>query len=501
MYMTKEELIARLKDIEWEDFEVKTAKSELPKSVAESISAFANTQGGWIVLGVRQEGKHFEIQGVDNAEKLEQDFISSLRNQSKYNTLISCKQKKYDIDGCKVLAFYIYASDLKPVYFGGTLYNTFIRKGSGDQRASEAEVNAMLRDQQYGIKSEQSIPETSIDMLSMESLGSFRSYVFKQPIIPLNEDCSTEELCRALNIIDKNGLLTYAGLLMFGKYINVRDYVPTFCLDYIEIPGRSLEEADTRYDYRMPEQANIWDSFVIMQRRLTNMIQRPFALDAQGLIDVGDNRYFEVVREALANMVMHADYFSTFRSCVHVFTNRIEFLNAGAPPIPFEQMVGQFYTNPRNPSIAKMFRVTHIAENAGFGMNKLRSWTQLTGGATELTFQRYCTSCTMYLGKFESPNYDTNHVTDSDTNSSEKPVVKPIAESVVESIVENLSAMRARIVWILWKNPNATAKSVSKEVGIAPRNVQEHFRKLQDMGIIRRNGGDFGGYWEIIDKQ
>ena len=65
--MTKEELIARLKDIEWEDFEVKTAKSELPKSVAESVSAFANTQGGWIVLGVRQEGKHFEIQGVDNA--------------------------------------------------------------------------------------------------------------------------------------------------------------------------------------------------------------------------------------------------------------------------------------------------------------------------------------------------------------------------------------------------------------------------------------------------
>ena len=102
--MTKAELIARLQDIEWDDFEVKTAKSELPKNVAESVSAFANTQGGWIVLGVRQEGKHFEIQGVDNAEKLEQDFISSLRNQSKYNTLIASKQKKYNIDGNTVLA-------------------------------------------------------------------------------------------------------------------------------------------------------------------------------------------------------------------------------------------------------------------------------------------------------------------------------------------------------------------------------------------------------------
>ena len=47
--MTQEELIARLQDIEWDDFEVKTAKSELPKNVAESVSAFANPQGGWIV--------------------------------------------------------------------------------------------------------------------------------------------------------------------------------------------------------------------------------------------------------------------------------------------------------------------------------------------------------------------------------------------------------------------------------------------------------------------
>lgn len=41
--MTKDELIAKLRDIEWEDFEVKAAKSELPKNVWESVSAFSNT--------------------------------------------------------------------------------------------------------------------------------------------------------------------------------------------------------------------------------------------------------------------------------------------------------------------------------------------------------------------------------------------------------------------------------------------------------------------------
>lgn len=38
--MTKEELVARLRDIEWDDFEVKVAKSDLPKNIWETVSAF-----------------------------------------------------------------------------------------------------------------------------------------------------------------------------------------------------------------------------------------------------------------------------------------------------------------------------------------------------------------------------------------------------------------------------------------------------------------------------
>ena len=53
--------------------------------------------------------------------------------------------------------------------------------------------------------------------------------------------------------------------------------------------------------------------------------------------------------------------------------------------------------------------------------------------------------------------------------------------------------MRAKIVRIIWKNPNATTLSISKEINIASRNVQEHLRKLQEQGVIRRIGPDKGG--------
>lgn len=90
--MLKAELEKKLQEIEWEDFEVKEAKSDMPKSIWETVSAFSNTAGGWIVLGVKQTGKSFEITGLNNPEKIEQDFTTTLRSD-KFNTKLSCIAK------------------------------------------------------------------------------------------------------------------------------------------------------------------------------------------------------------------------------------------------------------------------------------------------------------------------------------------------------------------------------------------------------------------------
>lgn len=255
--MTKEELIQRLTDIEWDDFEAKEAREKMPDNVWETVSAFSNVSGGWIVFGVKQKGKHFFIEGVENGEKTETDFLNTLRNGQKFNFRLYPKSKKYIIEGKIVLAFFVPSSPFKPIYFGSPM-NTFIRSGSADRRANEMEIAAMMRDQAFGSKSEEVIKGTSIADLNPSSFDTYRNYIRGfNPQLSFNL-LDDEPFCNRIGIT-VDGELTYGGLLMLGKGDIVRRYVRNFWIDYIEIPGKSYNDAFVRYTYRMPELDNIWE--------------------------------------------------------------------------------------------------------------------------------------------------------------------------------------------------------------------------------------------------
>jgi len=58
---------------------------------------------------------------------------------------------------------------------------------------------------------------------------------------------------------------------------------------------------------------------------------------------------------------------------IRVFLNRIEFFNPGALPKPLEELKKGDISLPRNPVITKIFRVINLAENAGYGFDKMFS--------------------------------------------------------------------------------------------------------------------------------
>ena len=106
--MTRDELIARLKGYEWTDFECKKAQRDVPKDAYTTVSAFANTQGGWLLLGVSESAGRLEVTGIDPAafDRVQDAFLTTLRSGQKLNQLVDAQPQVFELDGKRILAFF-----------------------------------------------------------------------------------------------------------------------------------------------------------------------------------------------------------------------------------------------------------------------------------------------------------------------------------------------------------------------------------------------------------
>lgn len=479
--MTREELLTRLRSIEWDNFEVKEARSELPKNIWETVGAFANTSGGWIVLGIAEtkvKGQsQYTITGVQNAEKLEQDFITTARSQSKFNAVLNVEAEIMTFDGKVVLLFHVLSSPFKPIYFNHNLTNTFIRSGSGDQRATEMEIMAMQREQAFGCKSEANIPNTGLADLNPQSLATYRrSIATFNPEFPFNS-LNDEDFCARVGIT-YNSELTYGSLLMLGKWQSVRQYVRNFWIDYIEIPGTSFADATARYTFRLQEQDNLWEYYNVIIQRLRNFVDNPFTAGPNGFAP-DDNSQLYALREGLVNMLAHADYFSPMHSTVRVFDDRIEFQNPGRFAIDLKLIGKVIASNPRNPSIIRMFRYAKLAENAGYGMNKVLSWQKLTG--EEVIFDSSLTRTTVAYVR----NIEEN-----------EPQSEPQSEPQNEP--QNAITTRQRhLLNLIASTPYLTKREMAQQLGISEATIQRDLTALRAYYSILWQGSSKQGKWEI----
>ncbi|MGB5988313.1 MAG: RNA-binding domain-containing protein [Marinifilaceae bacterium] len=475
--MNKQELLDRINDLEWEDFEVKAAKAEVPKDVWSTVSAFSNTNGGWIVLGVKQIGKTFEIAGLTNPEKIEQDFINTLRGE-KFNAKITPIVNKYSFDDKYVFAFYIPLSKDKPVYYN-TLANTFIRKGSSDQKATKEEIDAMYRDASFGTKTTRTVDGTSARDLHKLSVDRFLEYMSRfNPTFSYNKLTKKEVLRKLKIIVDDK--LTYSGLLMFGQRDVIENHFPDFRIDLLEIPADSYKNAEPRYTYRIDEHENLWDYYFSLFERLIRRIDRPFQLTKEGFA-IDDYPYVRALREALVNMLMHADYFSLAASRIRIFTTYIEFYNPGGLPKSLSEILKADFSMPRNPIIAKVFRVVKLAENAGFGFDKMiNGWKEYAG--LEPIFE---TDFDSYIVKF----YFKSRHNISSVRSSE-------SSSALDHSLE-LSNNQIKILKLVDVSSKITIANLAVELAVSSRTIENNISKLKAWGFLWREGASKNGNWIV----
>ena len=84
---------------------------------------------------------------------------------------------------------------------------------------------------------------------------------------------------------------------------------------------------------------------------------------------------------------------------------------------------------------------------------------------------------------------------DNISNSNDDGIGENIGDAIGENIGENET--QRRIVELMRQNPKISAKSISTEIGIALRNVEENIKTLKHAGRVERIGAAKGGHWVV----
>ena len=361
--------------------ECKEAKNALPKSVWETYSAFANTSGGLILLGVKEErmmdeAEHrFCISGVFDADKLIQDFWNTLNSEKvNVNILVDSDIEELQVDGETIVSIKVPQADYKqkPVYINGNpIKGTFKRRHEGDYHCSEDEVKAMLRDASDSGNDGGLLFGYGMDDIDTESLKAYRiEYELRNPDHIWN-NLDNKEFLRnlggyAVNRQTGEEALTLAGLLMFGKGLPIRERFDNIHMDYIDETGLTGERRwSDRLTYDGMWENNLYNFLKRVMPKLVSDLKRPFKLKGMNRDD--DTAIHKAIREAFVNLIIHSDYLITGVLKIVKKDDGFVFSNPGSLKLPVEMIYEGGNSKARNPRIQTMLRMIGLGDTIGSG--------------------------------------------------------------------------------------------------------------------------------------
>lgn len=364
------------------DVECKKAENIVPKSVYESYSAFANTKGGYIILGVKEDKtktlskERFIIQGIQNPERQKEDFWNTI-NSNKVNVNILKDENVYIVeeDGISLVVIYVPRADfnMRPVYVGENPYKgTYKRNHEGDYHATDHEVRGMIRDQNPEGNDNMIVEYYTMDDIDKETLKKYRQiFEIRNDGHVWNslDDKAFLEKLGGYRKDRKSGVegLTLAGLMMFGTGQAIREEFSNVFMDY---RNESEVTSDIRWNDRITYDGtwenNLFSFFMKVTPKLTEDLKKPFKLE--GIQRIDETPVHKAVREAFVNLIIHADYLmdaGVLKVIKH--SDGFEFTNPGILKLPLEDIYRGGNSKSRNPHMQTMLRLVGFGDNAGSG--------------------------------------------------------------------------------------------------------------------------------------
>ena len=481
--------------------ECKRAKSEVPKSVWETYSAFANTIGGVILLGIEEnkkesdKQKRFQIIGVDDAQKIVNDFWNTINSDKvNENILGSSDVDTVEINGAQIVCINVPQADwrIKPIYLNGNVYKgTYRRNHEGDYHCTERQVRSMIRDSFEEGNDGVLLEHYDMNDIDLDTLHRYRTlFQFRNDGHVWN-GVDDKTFLKNLGgyIIDratgKEGL-TMAGLMMFGKGLSVQERFANFRMDYIDFCNLIGDERySDRLTYDGRWENNLYQFFSRVIPKVTADLPRPFRME--GIQRVDDTPQHKAVREAFTNAIIHSDLLMDAGILrVEKHDDSLCFRNPGLLRLPIEQIFEGGVSYARNPKIQNMLRMVGYGENLGSGFPLiLDAWKQAGWDTPVLNNKIELDMVELVL---PISNRGSNEKDDGNSNVDTDGEIQ-------------LSDRQQDIISLLNVDGNTTATKMAKLLGTSKRTIDREISFLRTNGYIRKETKDNRSPWIVIKQK
>lgn len=331
-------LIARLRNLgeDTHSIEVKASADKLPKSVAETLSAFANGDGGILILGLDERAGFVPAKGF-GAQRIADAVAGTCADRLQPPLKARIETLPFEGQNVVVVTVDALRPTDKPCFIKerGMYQGSFVRTGDGDRHLSAYEVDRLREEHRQPKWDEEMVDEATqsdLDDVMLDALiarqRTLRPVLFRQG--------GRDEALQRLRVLraTTGGTLrpTLAGLLALGSF--PQEFFPRLTVTFAAYPGPSkatvLHGRERLLDNRtlagpIPLLVRDTVSLVAKNMRLGAVVEGAFRSDVP-------DYPLPAVREAVTNALMHRDYSELSRGTqvqVNMYVDRLEIMNPG----------------------------------------------------------------------------------------------------------------------------------------------------------------------------
>ncbi|TFH98460.1 ATP-binding protein [Micrococcus lylae] len=469
--------------------EAKAAGGGLPKDIWETVSAFANTRGGRILLGVSEAGGFVPAEGFDPQRVIDQ-FVSGMGDGGQPPQLTNPPVytiERAELEGRPVVAVDIAENDLgrKPCWrtAQGIEKGSYKRVDDKDLHLSSAEIYEMRH-----ALTQSSVDLSAVPRASLKDLDESQLHALLQrraSSVALRGTVDHGERLRRLNILTEDASVTLAGLLSLGVY--PQQFFPRLLVDVTVHPGLAKATGGGRVRFSDRQQC---------EGALPEVVQTAVAATARHLQRYatvegsGRTEHLEipedVLREAIANAVVHREYADLFQGepvTVDVYPDRVEIASPGGLwGGKTKDNLDDGRSMCRNRVLMQMLQHVPHHEAAGFTVEG-------QGGGVRMMMNQ------MTAHALEGPEF-TVHPDQVVVTLRRHGVEIPALRQWLQSLSsETLTEQEEAILLIARRNGGVTVPGLRQSLGADSDVLRMVLDGLASKGLMRETGTDSYALW------